>query len=52
MLGTVASGGSVSFDRTGVPVTVEVVIDLDTLRGEQDALALVEGQPVPADLAR
>jgi len=33
-------------------VTVEVVIDYDTLRGLRDRVALLDGEPVPADVAR
>jgi hypothetical protein len=52
ILGTVNDDGSVSFDRDNVGVTVNVVMDLDTLRGEADQIALVDGQPVPGDIGR
>ena len=52
VLGTVADDGSVSWDRDNVAVTVNVVIDLDTLRGESDRIALLDGQPVPGQIGR
>jgi hypothetical protein len=58
VLGRVADDGSVTWDRSEAQVVVEVVIDLDTLTAERDrlehepALALVDGAPVPAALAR
>jgi hypothetical protein len=52
VLGRVDDDGTVSFDRSDVPVTVNVVIDLDTLRDERDGLVLVDGQPVPAQMGR
>ena len=52
VLGTVADDGSVSWDRENVAVTVNVVIDLDTLRGESDQIALLDGQPVPGQIGR
>ena len=53
VLGTVGEDGTVTWEpRESVQVTVDVVIDLDTLRGEDDRLALLEGQPVPAQIAR
>jgi hypothetical protein len=33
-------------------VTLDLVMDLDTLRGEADRMAMLEGQPVPAEVAR
>ncbi|MDA8435542.1 MAG: DUF222 domain-containing protein, partial [Actinomycetales bacterium] len=44
--------GSLTWDRSQVEVRVNVVIDLDTLRGEADRMALLDGQPVPAEIAR
>ena len=52
VLGTVGPDGSVTFDRAAIPITLNLVMDLDTLRAERDRLALLEGQPVPAGLAR
>ncbi len=53
LLGSVSDDGTVTWDRDAQQVvTVNVVIDLDTLRGERDRLALVDGEPVPAELAR
>jgi hypothetical protein len=52
ILGEVHDDGSVTWDRSNVAVTVSVVMDLDTLRAEADSLALVDGQPVPAKIAR
>ena len=52
MLGTARDDGSVVWDRNNVQVVVNVVMDLDTLRGEADRVALVDEQPVPAEIAR
>jgi hypothetical protein len=52
ILGQVHEDGSVSWDRSNVTVTVQVVMDLDTLRGEADRIALLDGQPVPASVGR
>jgi hypothetical protein len=53
VLGTVQPDGTVTWDpRDSVQVTLELVMDLDTLRGEADRVALLEGQPVPAEIAR
>ena len=52
VLGEVHDDGSVSWDRDYVAVTVNVVMDLDTLRGESEQIALVDGQPVPAEIGR
>jgi hypothetical protein len=46
------SGATVTFTREPVPVVLNVVIDLETLRGERDRMALLEGAPVPAGIAR
>jgi hypothetical protein len=51
-LGAVHDDGSISWDRRDVEVTINVVIDLDTLRGEADHVALLEGQPIPGEIAR
>ena len=51
-LGTLHDDGSISWARTDIEVTVNVVMDLDTLRGEADNVALLEGQPVPGEIAR
>jgi len=52
ILGTVQADGSVLYDRENVAVTVNVVMDLPTLRGEADQIALVDGQPVPGEVGR
>jgi hypothetical protein len=53
VLGRVDENGAVTWDpRASVQVNLDLVMDLDTLRGETDRLALLEGQPVPAEIAR
>jgi len=53
ILGSVAEDGSVVFDRAAATkVTVEVVIDLDTLVGIRAAMGLVNDEPVPAEVAQ
>jgi hypothetical protein len=52
ILGQVHDDGSLTWDRANVAVTVDVVLDLPTLRGESDQLALVDGQPVPGEIGR
>jgi hypothetical protein len=52
MLGTVEDDGSLVYDPTAAQVTLTVVMDLDTLRGEADRLALLDGEPVPASIGR
>jgi hypothetical protein len=53
ILGTVDADGSVTFDRAAATViTTEIVIDLPTLRGLADHVALINDQPAPAHLAR
>jgi hypothetical protein len=53
MLGTVAEDGSVSWDRSVQQVvSMTLVMDLDTLQGEVDRFALLDGAPIPAGLAR
>jgi len=52
ILGIVQDDGSVTYDRANVGVTVNVVMDLPTLRGEAEQIALVDGQPVPGEVGR
>jgi len=53
VLGREHDDGSVVLDpETLVQVEVGVVIDLQTLRGEADGFALLDGEPVPADVGR
>jgi len=53
VLGQVAEDGTLTWEpRDSVQVNLDLVIDLTTLRGEDDRLALLEGQPVPAQIAR
>jgi hypothetical protein len=52
VLGTANEDGSITWDKSQVAVTVNVVMDLPTLRGESDQIALVDGQPVPAEIGR
>ena len=52
VLGTIEDDGSVTWDRSKVTVVVDVVIDLDTLRREAVHVALLDGQPVPAEAGR
>jgi hypothetical protein len=52
VLGEQSEDGSVSWDREQVAVTVNVLMDLPTLRGEADQVALVDGQPVPGEVGR
>jgi len=53
VLGERGEDGSVTFDPVEhVDVVVNVVMDLETLRGEVDNAALVDGTPLPAGLAR
>ncbi len=52
VLGRVAEDGSVVWDRSEQVVSLTVVMDLDTLRGEADHPALLDGEPVPAQTAR
>ena len=44
--------GSMVLDPTDVPVSLTLVMDLDTLRGEADRHALLDGEPIPAEVAR
>jgi len=53
ILGTVTPDGEITFDRAAATaITTEIVIDLDTLRGLADHVALVNAQPAPAGIAR
>jgi hypothetical protein len=52
VLGEQGEDGSLTWDKSQVAVTVNVVMDLPTLRGESDQIALVDGQPVPAEIGR
>ena len=50
VLGQPGEDGSVTWDRD--QVTVNVVMDLDTLRGKADQIAMVDGQPVLGEIGR
>ena len=57
VLGTVTADGggseaTVTFTREPVPVLLNVVMDLDTLRAEHDRMALLDEAPIPAGVAR
>jgi hypothetical protein len=53
LLGSEAVDGSVVLDpSTNVTVECQLVIDLPTLRGETDHVALLDGTPVPAVIGR
>ncbi len=52
VLGQHHEDGSLTWDRPEVDVVVNLVIDLDTLRGEADRIALLDGQPVPGEIGR
>ncbi len=53
LLGAVADDGTVTWNpHDSVRVSLDLVIDLDTLRGEVEREALLDGQPIPADAAR
>ncbi len=52
VLGTLDADGTISWERETVPVTGQLVIDLDTLRGEADHPCLLDGQPIPAAVGR
>jgi hypothetical protein len=52
ILGQVGDDGSITFDRDPARIEVQVVVDLATLRGEADTAALLDGEPVPAAIAR
>ena len=52
LLGVVGDDGETTWGREAPVVETQVVIDLATLRGENDNPCLLDGMPVPADLAR
>jgi hypothetical protein len=53
VLGAEQTDGTVVLDPADVvQVECQVVIDLATLRGEADRIALLDGEPVPADVGR
>lgn len=53
VLGTVTPDGEVSFDRAAATViTTEIVMDHATAAGLADRVALINGQPAPARVAR
>ena len=52
VLGRVGDDGVLTWDRAEQQVTLTVVMALDTLRGEADRCALLDGEPIPAAVAR
>ncbi|MFN8158679.1 MAG: DUF222 domain-containing protein [Candidatus Nanopelagicales bacterium] len=52
VLGTAQPDGSLEFDPHDIPISLTVVMDLPTLRGEADRHALLDGEPMPAANAR
>jgi hypothetical protein len=52
ILGTTDQTGAIDWTPTPANVQVQLVIDLQTLRGEADRHALLDGQPVPAQIGR
>jgi hypothetical protein len=52
VLGAIDADGALTWDRAQTQVVAHLVIDLDTLRGERDHPALLDGQPVPASTGR
>jgi hypothetical protein len=52
ILGTTAETGDIDWTPKPADVQVQLVIDLQTLRGEADRHALLDGQPVPAQIGR
>jgi hypothetical protein len=52
VLGRSDDDGTITWDPTPRDVTLEVVVDLDTLRGLADRAALVDGEPVPGAVGR
>lgn len=53
ILGTVTPDGEVTFDRAAATViTTEIVLDEATAAGLADRVALINGQPAPAAIAR
>jgi hypothetical protein len=52
LLGTVGEDGEITWDRETPQVEVQIVMDLATLRGENENPCLLDGMPITADLAR
>jgi hypothetical protein len=52
VLGTMDETGAIDWTPKPADVQVQLVIDLDTLRGEADRHCLLDGQPVPAQVGR
>ena len=52
ILGTTAETGDIDWQPTPATTQVQLVIDLQTLRGEADRHCLLDGQPVPAQIGR
>ena len=52
VLGRRDDDGAVVWDRTQAQVSLTLVVDLDTLRGEASRPGLLDGEPVPASVAR
>ena len=52
ILGTTAETGDIEWQPTPATTQVQLVIDLQTLRGEADRHCLLDGQPVPAEIGR
>ena len=52
ILGTTAETGDIDWQPTPATTQVQLVIDLQTLRGEADRHCLLDGQPVPAEIGR
>jgi hypothetical protein len=52
ILGTTDETGAIDWTPTPANVQVQLVIDLETLRGEVDRHCLLDGQPVPAQIGR
>ncbi|MBI1378961.1 MAG: DUF222 domain-containing protein, partial [Frankiales bacterium] len=52
VLGDRSEDGSLVYDASRTQTELLVVMDLDTLRGERDGLALLNGTPIPAPIAR
>jgi hypothetical protein len=52
ILGTTRETGDIDWAPTPAAVQVQLVIDLQTLRGEADRHCLLDGQPVPAKIGR
>lgn len=52
VLGRRDDDGSVCWDRSEAQVSLTLVVDLDTLRRESSRPGLLDGEPVPASVAR